>query len=313
MKGETKKEQVLFFLSRAGKTGISGEEIARELQVSRAYVWKLVGALKEEGYAITGTQHKGYVLNTDEKLCAPAICAYLQKPWSVQTRLSVTSTNDVLKQEAQQGCPTRFLLAAERQTAGRGRKGHDFYSPERTGVYFSFLLRPQTDIEHAPNYTCKAAVAVCRAIETLTDREALIKWVNDVYVDGKKVCGILCEAETDLETRTLSYVIVGIGINISTENFPENIALRAGSIGKVDANRLVAEVMNAWDALEDRSMMEEYRQRSYVIGKKVTLTGKEQEGEFLAVDINDAGNLIVCDPAGKQRTLFYGDVSVKTR
>ena len=174
-------------------------------------------------------------------------------------------------------------------------------------------MRPQTDIEHAPNYTCKAAVAVCRAIETLTDREALIKWVNDVYVDGKKVCGILCEAEMDLETRTLSYVIVGIGINISTENFPENIALRAGSIGKVDANRLVAEVMNAWDALEDRSMMEEYRQRSYVIGKKVTLTGKEQEGEFLAVDINDAGNLIVRDPAGKQRTLFYGDVSVKTR
>ena len=148
---------------------------------------------------------------------------------------SVDSTNNEAKRraDADRGC---HLYAAGRQTAGRGRRGHSFYSPD-TGLYMTLSLPVGDDLQSVQKITCAAAVAVCDAIESLSDNEPRIKWVNDIYVNGKKAAGILTELLTDSKNQPLA-VIVGIGLNLNTESFPAEFADRAGNLGDIDINAL---------------------------------------------------------------------------
>lgn len=162
---------------------------------------------------------------------------------SVVIRLyeQIDSTNDEAKRRAQADQENTVLYVTDCQTAGRGRRGHDFYSPKGSGLYFTLALPLSAEPADIQVITCAAAVAVCEAIGALSDQRPLIKWVNDIYIDGKKVAGILTELVTDADNRPLS-VIVGIGLNLTTEHFPAEFAARAGAIGDIDPNRLCAEI-----------------------------------------------------------------------
>ena len=212
------KDRVLNELeSNRGKT-LSGAQLAQTLEVSRTAVWKAIEELRKDGFEISAATNKGYTLKSDDNsLSAEGIKAILGKTgYDIHVEKTVTSTNTVLKELAKDGAPSGYVLLAQQQTAGKGRLGRRFYSPDKTGVYLSVILRPKLTIENALFITTSAAVAVSRAIETISNNKvkAQIKWVNDVYVDNKKVCGILTEAAVDFESGGLEYAVLGIGVNI---------------------------------------------------------------------------------------------------
>lgn len=226
----------------------------------------------------------------------------------------IDSTNTEAKRMCAEGFAGRAIIAAEHQTAGRGRMGRSFYSPASTGAYFSILYTPDAPLFDAVCITSAASVAVMRAIRNLTGKQALIKWVNDLYLDGKKIAGILTEAVT---VNSTSCVIVGIGINLSTERFPEELLSIAGSVGSTEVSvaTLIAEV---WRELKpfledhgDRSWLADYRTYSAVLGREISWIrdGKERRG--VACDIDTDGALLVLDEDGKEDRLSTGEISVR--
>lgn len=233
-------------------------------------------------------------------------CSY---PLTIRTYSCVGSTNDEAKQHALDDSGI-VLYAAERQTAGRGRRGHSFYSPP-TGLYMT-LSMPVGAIADVQLITCAAAVAVCDAISALSDLEPSVKWVNDIYVGGKKVAGILAELILDGGNRPLR-VIVGIGVNLTTADFPADCAATAGSIGELDASLLCAAVSDHLIRLcgdGGHHYMERYRELNFCIGQKIAYTDREGEHLAEAVGIGDDGSLIVSEN-GVIHSLSSGEISIR--
>ena len=307
-KGDT-KESMLSLLQKNSGGYISGEQLAGELGVSRAYVWKVIKSLQEDGYEIKSVHGRGYSLGTGDRLVKQAVEEYLGPGWNVLLYDEIDSTNDELKRLAEKGAPVRTLVMARRQTAGKGRKGRSFYSPLDTGVYFSVLIGRDCPFGASDMVTPRAAVAVDMAVRELCGIESGIKWVNDIYIGSKKVCGILSEAALSMESSQIRYMLVGIGINISTDDFPEEIESKAASLGKTDVNRLVARVSELLMSLSDGEVLEIYRAHSCVIGREIEIaeTGRTAK----AVGINDSGNLMVEYPDGEKDVLISGDISIK--
>lgn len=255
----TTKEKLLALLEDSKGTFFSGEEIARTLQVSRAAVWKAVNALREDGYTIDAATNKGYRLSPDSDILSPQGIRRFLKPEYRDLDLTVLptapSTNALVREKANQGRPEGCVIIACEQTAGRGRYGRQFFSPVDSGVYLSLLLRPTAySPQQATCLTAAAAAAMCQAIEAVTGQQPGIKWVNDIFLHGKKVCGILTEAAVGLETGTLNYMVLGAGVNLypPAEGFPEEIQSIAGSVLEHSCpeakNRLVGEFLNRfWD------------------------------------------------------------------
>ncbi len=224
---------------------------------------------------------------------------------------TVTSTNTLLKQQAKD-LSHGTVMVADNQTEGRGRMGRSFYSPDETGVYMSILLKK--DFGKNPTLvTTLTAVAVMKAIEKVTGKKAQVKWVNDILIDGKKVCGILTEGA--FSGNELEYMIVGIGINASTVEFPDEIKEIAGSVN-CDKERLFLAVIDyfaiEFDNLESRDYLDFYRERCVTINKdiKIISPGKEPV-EALAQGIDDNAGLIVKYPDGKTGVVSSGEVSVR--
>ncbi len=308
----TVRSKVLaIFENNKGKT-LSGEEIARTLLCSRASVWKAVKTLREEGYRIEGATNRGYTFSPNDILSAEGAAPYLNTDWKISVMEIVDSTNDEVRRRAQAGAPDRTVVAAERQTGGKGRRGKAFFSPRGTGLYMSLLLRPKMSLADATLVTCSVAVAVARAIEKYSDVYAQIKWVNDVYIDGKKVCGILSEAASDLESGTVEYIVVGIGVNVSTRDFPEEIKEIATSVpGDISRNELMAGILNELDTVLKQDVMDEYKERSCVVGRMIEIIHQDGRETAAAVDIGADGRLIVRDVQGKLKALHSGEISIK--
>ncbi len=229
-------------------------------------------------------------------------------------KVSVFDTIDSTNSEAKRSSvPFPHLICADSQSAGRGRLGRSFYSPEKTGLYMSLAFEPRAHMADAVTVTAAAAVAVCAAIDRLCGTDCKIKWVNDVYLSGKKVCGILTEATTKGDKTV---IIVGIGINCTTEAFPEDIRDRAGSIGCLDREALAAAVVNKLiyycNNLEKRDWLPEYRRRSLVLGEKINYTESGITKEATAVDIDENGGLVVKEN-GVIKTLSTGEITVRIR
>ena len=304
---------------------VSGEDLARRLNISRTAVWKAVRQLKAEGFAIEAVTRRGYrLLSGSDVLTVEGIRRYLRHPEILpQVFPVISSTNTVLKAMAAEDAPAGTALVAAEQTAGRGRLGRSFYSPSGTGLYLSLLLRPDCTPAQAVRITACAAVSAAEALEELSGSPAGIKWVNDVYMDGKKVCGILTEAGLDLESSRMSYVVVGIGINLHPpENgFPEEIRSVAGSaFGNRSVpdlrNRLAAAVL---DKLADYTadpasglLYDAYKKRSFVLGKKISVLapGKEPAAAE-ALDLNRDYSLQVRLENGETRSLRSGEISIR--
>lgn len=226
------------------------------------------------------------------------------------------STNNEAKRAVKCGYSGAALIVADSQSAGRGRMGRSFYSPKGTGIYLSYIYKPANGAFENIAITSAAAVAVCRAIKEVTGQECSIKWVNDIYLNGRKVCGILTEAVTEQPGGTGQYIIVGVGINVSTEVYPEDIVSKAGAIGvrDVDRNRLAAAVINNLESLIEglaqHTFIGEYRRLSMVLGKSVTFVKNGVKTEAVARAVNNDGGLVVVLKNGSETVLNTGEISL---
>ncbi len=304
---------------------LSGEQLAAELSVSRSAIWKAIGQLRSEGYPIEAATNRGYRLTGGDVLSREGIHRYLKDPdLDVHVYGSVGSTNTLLKAWAEDGCSEGTVAVAEEQSAGRGRRGRSFYSPKGTGIYLSILLRPEGTAEAALPITTTAAVAVAETIEEFSGKAAQIKWVNDVCLDGKKVCGILTEASVDVESGGLHYAIVGIGINAlrPADGFPKELQDVAGAVfdtcDRPDLRcRLAAALLDRffvhYRALGSDECFEAYRRRCLVLGKRVTVfAGGAAAGEAEVLELERDYSLRVRYDDGQIASLNSGEVSVRS-
>lgn len=321
----TVKNDVLKILENNRGKYVSGNEISAKLFVSRNAVWKAVNALKNDGYAIDSVTNKGYMLspNTDI-LSKESIGKYLKYPIDITVLDEVDSTNNYLKKLASDGEKEGKLVVACKQTRGKGRLGKSFYSPDDTGVYFSLLLRPKFSAEKSLFLTVMAAVAVAETAQQYSDKDIKIKWVNDVYADGKKLCGILTEGSVSLENNGLDYAVIGIGINITEpkNGFPDDIkdiatSVFLGNNRSDDAkSRTTGEVLNRILDMyygEDTDYVNRYRKLSYLDGKKINIIRPNGTEPAVAVEIDDNCRLVVKTETGEYKALSSGDVSVRIK
>ena len=322
----TTKEKLLELFESNRDVYFSGEDIAHKLSISRTAVWKAVKALQSEGYAIDAVTNKGYcLLAQTDILSVQGIRKYLRSE-IIDTEISVmnvtTSTNALVRDKANTRTSEGYIVLVNEQTAGRGRLCRSFFSPKDTGVYMSLLLRPQNySAKQAVKITTMAAVAMCEAIEAVSDETAKIKWVNDIFVRDKKVCGILTEGSFDLENGLLEYAVLGLGINVyqPKNGFPEEIASIAGSIFQQSQNdvknRLVSEFLNRfygyYTAPQQTNYVKHYRNRSFVIGKQVTLISSNESKNAVVIGIDDECHLLVRYPDGTKDCCSSGEISIR--
>ena len=321
------KDRVLDSLRSSGGSYVSGGALSAELSLSRTAVWKAVEQLRAEGFVIESAPKKGYrLLSGGDALTESGVRAYLRRrDLDLRVYKSISSTNTVLKQLAESGEAEGTVLLAEEQTAGRGRMSRSFFSPPRSGLYMSLLLRPHMSAQLSTRITACAAVAVAEAIEELTGCRAEIKWVNDVLVDGKKVCGILTEGSIDCESGLMHYAIVGIGINIRPPegDFPAELRQIAGALpaapdGEDLRCRLAAAVldrlMDLYEQLPEGDCYEAYKSRSCLIGRQINILPLEGEPvPATAIDVEPDFSLRVRLADGTETCLSSGEVSVRAK
>ena len=304
---------------------VSGQELCERFVVSRTAVWKAMNQLKKEGYEIESVQNKGYhLVKTPDILSKNELVSIRKTKW-VGTEIcyfDVTdSTNTQAKSLGEGDAPNGTLVVAGKQESGRGRRGRSFESPAGTGIFMTLLLRPEIEPQNASMLTLVSALAVAKGIEHMVDLPVQIKWPNDIVINGKKVCGILTEMSAQMDY--VNYIVIGIGINVGNEEFPEEIKDVATSIylesGK-HVNRAML-IEKIWEEFEDyyelyektqdlSSLVKEYD--SYLVnrGQKVRVLDSKEPYEGKAMGITDRGELIV-DTWEARRLVSAGEVSVR--
>lgn len=322
------KQKILAMLRKSPDAHISGESMSRTLGISRAAVFKAIKSLREDGYEIAAAPKRGYLLKTaPDSLTEGEIRPYLSVSHvgsTLKVFPTIDSTNNYLKLNAADTASGTVVIANE-QTGGRGRRGRSFESPKDTGIYMSALVRPDLPPAEALNFTAFVAVAICEGIEAATGLKPGIKWTNDIVLGGKKVCGILTEMAIEGESGLLQYIITGIGINVnqSEEDFPEDIRHIAGSLAMaagepVRRGRLAAELTNALDRMYEAwihgggDYLERYRAACLTTGKEVRLIRASGAVEdAFAERVDDDFGLIVRHPDGRREKVTSGEVSVR--
>ena len=296
---------------------LSGEELAGELNISRAAVWQAIKALRKEGHHIDAITNRGYRLNEgydalDEEIIKSNLASELNHV-SVLIKDSVDSTNDaIFREDATSALPSYSFMAAEEQTAGKGRVGKSFHSPFGTGLYFSIILHGE-DVADPAVLTMAAAVACKEALLMQTDEDVKIKWVNDLYLDHKKIAGILTEADF---SRGHARYVIGMGLNTATADttFKKQALPAAGSLHEtVSRNQLAADIMNRLYALlhgPSHVIVDDYRKYNLTIGKTVRFAKGDIEYTGRATSIDDDGSLIV-DVSSETVALSAGAISIE--
>lgn len=239
------------------------------------------------------------------------ISSLIHNPVKVFVFDTVTSTNDVAKTLCKD-TEERILVVADGQTNGRGRQGKSFFSPSGSGLYFSMVFNTDSPAFDFTGVTCAVAVACARAIEKLCNLNVKIKWVNDIYIENKKVCGILVQSVS--ENGIIKKLIVGVGVNISTVDFPDEIKDIAVSLGRdIDRNVLTAEIANNISELifdDPEKYIGEYKEKSNVIDREITYFKDNIPHTAQAVDIDKKGGLVVLEN-GNKITLTSGEITVR--
>lgn len=343
------KEKILQILESKKGITISGEDLAGSLKISRTAVWKAINELRKEGHCILAVTNKGYCLSSENDVISiqgiQHYLAALDSSDKIHLYKTLDSTNQTAKRMALDGAAPGTVVIAEEQLKGRGRMGRSFFSPADTGIYMSMILKPGFDVSKAVLITTAAAVAVCLSIEKIAGVKCSIKWVNDIYIGDKKVCGILTEAVTDFESGHVENIILGIGINVSTseKTFPSELSRIAGSlIDSADPdidplqsntiskgftrNQLIAEIINQITkingVLESRDFIKEYKARSNVLGQEINVLkgGTLEDGKVpdlapvaTAVDIDHDGGLVIQYKDGTIETLNSGEISIRIK
>lgn len=323
------KEIILKKLEENRDKFISGEDLATELNLSRTAIWKAVNSLKDEGFIINSSTNKGYKLdNSCDKISKYGVLFNLRdelKNSDIIVYDSIDSTNTEAKRLLYSENLKNFtILISDEQTMGRGRTGKSFASPKGTGIYISIVLFPDErfNFNAFDLITVKAAVAVVNAIKNKTNKNPEIKWVNDIFLNHKKICGILSEADADFESHEIKSVIVGIGLNFKTKDkdFGKDLKAIAGSLlrdkeSSLLRNEMAAEIINefydSYYNLSDEEVLKIYKDNSLLLGRQVSFEKNGVKYEAKAIDINDKGNLVVELENKEIMTLLSGEVSVK--
>ena len=322
------KNKVLYILEQNKGTVVSGGQLACQLKVSRNAIWKSIRSLQAEGNLIVSIPNKGYMLKDEnDSLLETTILDKLNTSFvgkRIKLLSSTTSTIQYLKEMDTTNSENGFVVIADEQTKGRGRRGREFLSPKGEGVYFSILLKVDRNAQDIRLLTICAAVAVSKALENLLDIRAEIKWVNDIYLGGKKVCGILTEAVLSGELQELDTVIVGIGLN--TGKVPESLQDIATSIKDSTGvcgirNDLVAEILNQFEetylSYTSRKMKESilayYESRLFIIGQRIEVENLGRNFSATVLGIDDAGGLIVQDENNVVSCIISGEIKLSSR
>lgn len=322
------KESVLDALTKNKGRFLSGEELSNSLGVSRSAVWKAIKSLRHEGYTIEAVTNKGYLL-MEESWCITEDLlksALPQKYKNIGLHVfdTIDSTNTYAKNLAISGALHGTVVMAHQQTGGKGRLGRSFHSPKE-GIYLSVIIKPTFDISKSVLATSAAAVAVTDAIEEVCGEITGIKWVNDVYLNGLKVCGILCEGIMNFETGQIDSIVMGIGINTTIKGFPAELSGIAGAISgdysrAALAAAVISKTLDIMDSIEDRVFIKAYKERSIVIGKTVNVfkgayrinpDDELPSQPARVIDIDDNGGLVVLYSDGSKETLISGEISVR--
>ena len=225
------------------------------------------------------------------------------------------STNLRAKEYLKENKPERAVFTADYQSAGRGRQGKSFYSPKSTGLYMTYVFRADLPLYDAVSVTTAAAAAVCHALEKVSGKTLSVKWVNDIYKDGKKICGILAESVINSVTKLVDYVIIGVGVNLTTDNFPDDIKSVAGCLDFGDKQAVLEAIICEFDKIADnptdRSFMDYYREKSLVIGKNIICITKDGQQNAFALGVDNDGGLQVKFDDGTEKTLTSGEISIR--
>jgi BirA family biotin operon repressor/biotin-[acetyl-CoA-carboxylase] ligase len=318
------EELVLGFLAEAGDGFVSGEAISDKLGLSRAAVWKHVEGLRGRGYRIDAVPARGYRLREiPDRLTALELRPLLgthDLGQVLHCREEVSSTSDLAKELAEAGAAHGEVVIAERQTAGRGRRGRGWSSPPGKNLYFSVVLRPDLPPQRAAEITLVASVALCRAVRE-AGVAAGIKWPNDLVVGGRKLCGILTEMAADPDR--VQWVVLGVGVNLNArpEDFPDEFRAVATSLAAergrpVPRALFTAAALSLLEEWLDRHaaegfgpVREEWRALSDTLGRAVRVRVGDEEVEGVAEDVDEAGALLVRSGGGLRRVLS-GDVTM---
>lgn len=322
------REAVLSLLKNQPNEHLSGQAMSRTLGVSRAAIWKAIEGLRQQGYEIASSPNRGYRLTAspdqvrEGELTGPLSgCVIGSTLLCLET---VDSTNTEAKRRALDGAPHGLVILSEEQTGGRGRLGRAFQSPHGKGLYLTALLRPPLQPQEVVDFTAWVAVAVCDGIEACCGLRPNIKWTNDLVLDGKKLCGILTEMGLEGETRSLQYLIAGIGINCghTPADFEEAVRPVATSLIQslghpVRRSELAACVIRALDEMyrhfpqKKQTYLARYRADCITTGKRVQVITPAAWREAQALEIDDEFRLVVEYDDGTRQALAAGEVSVR--
>lgn len=319
------KEEILRLL-RSADGYISGQELCNRFGVSRTAVWKAINQLKEAGYEIEAQQNKGYRLMAAPDLMTEAeIKSLMHTEWVAKEVLyfdTIDSTNTKAQELAEKGYPSGTLVVADKQESGKGRRGRSWVSPSGTGIFMTLMIKPDINPNNASMLTLVAALAVAKAITSVTGEEALIKWPNDIVVNGKKVCGILTEMNAQFDY--INHIVVGIGINVHNESFPEEISQMASSL-MIEAGgkrfhraQIIAETMSYFEQYYDTflktqdlsALVREYDELLVNRNKSVRVLDPKEPFDGKAMDITPKGELIV-ETWESRKLVSSGEVSVR--
>ncbi|HVI75223.1 MAG TPA: biotin--[acetyl-CoA-carboxylase] ligase [Anaeromyxobacteraceae bacterium] len=319
------EELVLAFLAEAGDEFVSGEAISDKLGLSRAAVWKHVNALRSQGYRIEAVPARGYrLLEIPDRLGELEVRPLLNTHdvgQALHWYEEVGSTNDVAKELADEGALHGEVVIAERQSAGRGRRGRSWSSPPRKNLYLSVVLRPDLPPARAPEVTLLAAVAVCQAVRRAGVASAAIKWPNDVLASGRKLAGVLTEMAAEVER--VQWLVVGIGVNVNAaaDDFPDELRELATSLliergHPVPRALFAAALLTALEEWLDRHAAEGFapvraawREMSDTLGREVRVRVGSADLVGLAEDVDETGALLVRTASGLERVVA-GDVEM---
>ena len=319
------KEEILRLL-RSADGYISGQELCNRFGVSRTAVWKAINQLKEAGYEIEAQQNKGYRLMAAPDLMTEAeIKSLMHTEWVAKEVLyfdTIDSTNTKAQELAEKGYPSGTLVVADKQESGKGRRGRSWVSPSGTGIFMTLMIKPDINPNNASMLTLVAALAVAKAITSVTGEEALIKWPNDIVVNGKKVCGILTEMNAQFDY--INHIVVGIGINVHNESFPEEISQMASSL-MIEAGgkrfhraQIIAETMSYFEQYYDiflktqdlSALVREYDELLVNRNKSVRVLDPKEPFDGKAMGITPKGELIV-ETWESRKLVSSGEVSVR--
>lgn len=319
------KEEILRLL-RSADGYISGQELCNRFGVSRTAVWKAINQLKEAGYEIEAQQNKGYRLMAAPDLMTEAeIKSLMHTDWVAKEVLyfdTIDSTNIKAQELAEKGYQSGTLVVADKQESGKGRRGRSWVSPSGTGIFMTLMIKPDINPNNASMLTLVAALAVAKAITSVTGEEALIKWPNDIVVNSKKVCGILTEMNAQFDY--INHIVVGIGINVHNESFPEEISQMASSL-MIEAGgkrfhraQIIADTMSYFEQYYDTflktqdlsALVREYDKLLVNRNKSVRVLDPKEPFDGKAMGITPKGELIV-DTWESRKLVSSGEVSVR--